>query len=625
MLSHEQHELCDFRLFNQNVPKDGRDKFLMWMLGLSGRSILDKLLRPWSRHLVLLYVLRAVGCRSISHLRHDTAIRLVQGLEASSCNKLSIDIGGTLAKVALFQPKEGALSDEPLRLDLEAEVHRDCTLHDAEQLHLSVDAPELGGSFHFFVFETRLVPHIIDFVSRHLPHKRISLPATGGGAHKHAAACARAGLDLEMEDEMSAIVAGLDFLLRDFPNELFAVRERARQHAYALTCIQACPYQPNPLNPTRRPTAMTTGSGPKLPSHTRHLHRSTTDPPPCTPAAPRPTVPRPRFLLQLLISTSSNHIWLPQVNMDAMSDFNPLATPAACARVARNYASVIEPPEDYLYVSIGSGVSVLEIRHTRLRTAYTVPASFGTLPDASYPTSGPTTCFRRAGGSSVGGSTFWGLVRLLTSCSTFDEVIRLTDTGSSDNVDMLVGDIYGGHCSSVGLKSNVIAASFGKVSVQRDGRGPIGFIFLLRYLQSIIRHYEEGFWLLALAVINLAPGIRQLFSMLRITNFAENRAASVAMCGPFRAHDVALSLLRMVSNNIGHIATMCAQQAGLRHIVFGGSFIRDHPYTIATISSGVRFFSQGRVQPLFIQHDGFVGAIGARAVRLHRLPTKDGC
>ena len=34
----------------------------------------------------------------------------------------------------------------------------------------------------------------------------------------------------------------------------------------------------------------------------------------------------------------------------------------------------------------------------------------------------------------------------------------------------------------------------------------------------------------------------------------------------------------------------------MRHIVFGGSFIRDHPYTIATISSGVRFYSRGAVQ-----------------------------
>ena len=58
------------------------------------------------------------------------------------------------------------------------------------------------------------------------------------------------------------------------------------------------------------------------------------------------------------------------------------------------------------------------------------------------------------------------------------------------------------------------------------------------------------------------------------------------MCGNYAAHDVALSLLRMVSNNIGQIATLYAQQSGLRHIVFGGAFaprkfhsppLRPHP------------------------------------------------
>ena len=49
------------------------------------------------------------------------------------------------------------------------------------------------------------------------------------------------------------------------------------------------------------------------------------------------------------------------------------------------------------------------------------------------------------------------------------------------------------------------------------------------------------------------------------------------MCGNYAAHDVALSLLRMVSNNIGHVSTLSAQQAGLRHIVFGGALGPRHP------------------------------------------------
>jgi len=135
-------------------------------------------------------------------------------------------------------------------------------------------------------------------------------------------------------------------------------------------------------------------------------------------------------------------------------------------------------------------------------------------------------------------------------------------------------------------------------------------------------------------VLNFLPGVRQLVSVIGLARFAEKRAASVAMCGNFRAHDVALSLLRMVSNNIGQISTMCAMQYGMRHVVFGGSFIRDHPYTIATISSGVRFYSRGQVEALFLRHDGFVGAVGAHvtglpaeggvAVKMPDVSTGDG-
>ena len=82
-------------------------------------------------------------------------------------------------------------------------------------------------------------------------------------------------------------------------------------------------------------------------------------------------------------------------------------------------------------------------------------------------------------------------VRLLTSCSTFDEVIRLTESGSSANVDMLVGDIYGGDCDAIGLKSDVIAASFGKISMQREEDNSIGPMLLLRYVRALVRHYEE--------------------------------------------------------------------------------------------------------------------------------------
>jgi len=226
----------------------------------------------------------------------------------------------------------------------------------------------------------------------------------------------------------------------------------------------------------------------------------------------------------------------------------------------------------------------------------------------------------------------WGLVQLLTSCTTFDEVIRLTERGSSSRVDMLVGDVYGGDYPEIGLASDVIAASFGKVAMQREDVHSLGPKFLLRYLAALVRHWEECFWLVVLAVIDSLPSSLPLnLGLGWLSDLAAGRSASKSMSGNtigggfgtfHRAEDVALSLLRMVSNNIGHIACLHAQQHGLRQIVFGGSFIRDHPYTIATISSAVQFFGRGSVQALFLKHDGFVGAIGAH---LSGLPMGGQC
>ena len=42
---------------------------------------------------------------------------------------------------------------------------------------------------------------------------------------------------------------------------------------------------------------------------------------------------------------------------------------------------------------------------------------------------------------------------------------------------MLVGDIYGGDCDAIGLKGDVIAASFGKITMQREEERAIGPMF----------------------------------------------------------------------------------------------------------------------------------------------------
>ncbi|CAI7819218.1 unnamed protein product, partial [Closterium sp. NIES-54] len=79
----------------------------------------------------------------------------------------------------------------------------------------------------------------------------------------------------------------------------------------------------------------------------------------------------------------------------------------------------------------------------------------------------------------------------------------------------------------------------------------------------------------------------------------------------YRPEDIALSLLRMVSYNIGQIAYLNALRYNLKRIFFGGFFIRGHAYTMDTISFAIKFWSKGEKQAMFLRHEGYLGALGA--------------
>jgi type II pantothenate kinase len=160
--------------------------------------------------------------------------------------------------------------------------------------------------------------------------------------------------------------------------------------------------------------------------------------------------------------------------------------------------------------------------------------------------------FERVGGTNIGGGTFWGLCRLLTGLKDFDEMLACSADGDNSKVDMLVGDIYGGRdYADVGLSSGTIASSFGRVVMD----------------EGSLEDYNKA--------------------------------------------DITLSLLRMISYNISHIATMTAEKHGLKRIFFGGYFIRGHAYTMNTISFAVDYWSKGGLKAMFLQHEGFLGALGA--------------
>jgi type II pantothenate kinase len=157
--------------------------------------------------------------------------------------------------------------------------------------------------------------------------------------------------------------------------------------------------------------------------------------------------------------------------------------------------------------------------------------------------------YSRISGSSIGGGTFLGLCCLLTQCKTFDEAISLAVAGSSTMVDKLVKDIYGGDYPKFELSGSTVASAFGHM--------------------------------------NLAERRKQV-----------------------KREDLARALLEMVTNNIGSLARMCAVNHGIDRVVFIGNFLRANQLSMKLLSFALDYWSKGAIKALFLEHEGYFGAVG---------------
>ena len=72
----------------------------------------------------------------------------------------------------------------------------------------------------------------------------------------------------------------------------------------------------------------------------------------------------------------------------------------------------------------------------------------------------------RSGGTGVGGVTIIGLTKYLTNIDHFEDVIPLTKVGSRKELDITVGDIYGGILSPI--DNSLTASNFGKAAISES-------------------------------------------------------------------------------------------------------------------------------------------------------------
>ncbi|KAM0918239.1 hypothetical protein ACQ4PT_008851 [Festuca glaucescens] len=160
--------------------------------------------------------------------------------------------------------------------------------------------------------------------------------------------------------------------------------------------------------------------------------------------------------------------------------------------------------------------------------------------------------FERVTGTHIGGGTMFGLGKLLTGCNSYDEFLQLSQKGDNFVLDLIVKDICGELvCQKQGLSTSTLASSFGKV----------------------------------------------ITSMKKLTDY--------------RPEDIASTLLSAFTYNIAQISFLVASLLGLRRVFFGGSYIRGHKSTMENISYALDFWSQSQMQAAFLQHEGYLGAIGA--------------
>uniref|UniRef100_A0A8D0GXL3 pantothenate kinase n=1 Tax=Sphenodon punctatus TaxID=8508 RepID=A0A8D0GXL3_SPHPU len=158
--------------------------------------------------------------------------------------------------------------------------------------------------------------------------------------------------------------------------------------------------------------------------------------------------------------------------------------------------------------------------------------------------------YKRVTGTSLGGGTFYGLCCLLTGCSTFEEALEMASRGDSTKVDKLVRDIYGGDYERFGLPGWAVASSFGNM-------------------------------------------------------MSKEKQESVSK------EDLARATLITITNNIGSIARMCALNENINRVVFVGNFLRINTISMRLLAYALDYWSKGQLKALFLEHEGYFGAVGA--------------
>ena len=377
---------------------------------------------------------------------------------------------------------------------------------------LSFYSRVLGGEFHFIRFETRRMANAMELIRANDLHLTIrEMGATGGGAHKYASEWDRIlGIQIIQQEELDSLLAGMQFVLSTVVGECYTFRPRKNRSP-----------TDNDDNGDKSRAGEDVGIERKASVDSDATPVASSSGPPTEPEKQDPgPVPSNAFSSEESDSEEGND----SDGSDSASGTDEWWWSRKVQRDAISYSSAYP----YLLVTIGTGVSILRVDGPRKH--------------------------ERISGSTIGGGTYWGLIRLLTDLEDFEDVMRLAEHGDPSKVDMMVGDIYGNNkeaLEKLGLPASLVASSFGKLVAREDP----------------------------------AAGLKQ--------------------------EDLARALLLMVTNNIGQVAYLNAQLHKTNRIYFVGNFLRGNKLSQRRLSFAINYWSKGEMEALFLEHEGYFGALGA--------------
>ncbi|KAK7913436.1 hypothetical protein WMY93_013647 [Mugilogobius chulae] len=132
-----------------------------------------------------------------------------------NAKRFAIDIGGSLTKLAYYSTVQHKVA-KVRSFDHTAKEAR------GDKLYEIAVQEEVTARLHFIKFENAYIETCLDFIKDHLVNTETKvIKATGGGAHKFKDLIEKKlGLKVDKEDEMTCLIKGCNFVLRNIPMKL---------------------------------------------------------------------------------------------------------------------------------------------------------------------------------------------------------------------------------------------------------------------------------------------------------------------------------------------------------------------------------------------------------------------